>query len=240
MCVTLLVQEGFAGYGIYWALLELLRDAPRYRYTADEKILAYVLHAPDLDQVKRVLRNFGLFDFDEDGLFFSPWLMESLGAYDEQKKKLQEAGRKGAARRWAHTREDNGQAMATPSGDDGQAMAYNITQRNLTELNETQPTLANGEEWRSILSVDSPKVTPEYMEMLVSTQKAGHACGYVAQVCLYYGMTEAVCEAICERSDNASVTHPLYRKFCALVGRIEQEKWVPKHPANFFLSKLLE
>lgn len=240
MCVSLLVQEGFAGYGIYWALIELLRDAPRYRYSADEKILAYVLHAQDVDQVGRVLRNFGLFDFDTDGLFFSPWLEESLGAYDEQKKKLQEAGRKGAARRWAHTRENDGQAIATPSGDDGQAIAYNNTQYNLTEQNETQPTLANGEEWRSILSKESPKVSPEYMAMLVSTQQAGHACGYVAQVCLYYGMSEAVCEAICERSDNANVSHPLYRKFCAIVARIEQEKWVPKHPSNFFLSKLFE
>ena len=53
-------------------------------------------------------------------------------------------------------------------------------------------------------------------------------------------MTEAVCDFICNASNNAELTNPTYKKFCALVARIQGQKWKPEHPANFFLSKLFE
>lgn len=238
MCVTLLVNEGFAGYGIYWAIIELLRDAPNYKYTADEKLLAYVLHAPDAEQVKRVIKNFGLFDFDNDGLMFSPWLLESLGSYDEQKKKLQEAGRKGAARRWARAQRDNGQAIATPLMDNGQAIAYNPTLFNISEQDKTNPTANGGEEWREVCLLQGLKVDTELVEAIAKTSPEGHAPGYIAQVCCQYGIGQNVLDFLVERTENASTTNPLYIKFCALVKRIETEKWAPKHPANFICSKL--
>lgn len=240
MCVSLLVEEGFAGYGIYWALLELLRDAPDYKYTSDERLLSYALHHPDADQVRRVIRNYGLFDFDDNGLFFSPWLLDQLNSYDDKKAKLQEAGRKGAARRWAASHSNNGQAIATPSGDDGQAIAYNNTQYNVIEKDLTKPSNGNVEGWRDILSVSSPAISEDYVTVLASTQPSGHAPAYVAQVCRAYGMTEAVCNFICEHTNNAETSNSLYVRFCAIVKRIETEKWAPKHPANFFLSKLFD
>lgn len=240
MCVTLLVEEGYTGYGLYWALLELLRDAPTYKYTSNEKLLSYALHHNDVEQVRRVVRNYGLFDFDDDGLMFSPWLLEQLNSYDDKKAKLQEAGRKGAARRWAASHSTDGQAMATPSGDDGQAMAYNSTQCNVTKKDITPSSLGAAEDWRSVLSVSSPAVTDDYVTVLASTQASGHAPAYVAQVCRRFGVSQAVCDFICERTNNAETGHPLYVKFVALVKRIEAEKWAPNHPANFFLSKIFD
>lgn len=238
MNVPLLMQEGFAGYGLYLAMLEVLRDAPGYKFSSDPKVWTYVLHAQDVDQVQRVLNNYGLFDQDGDGLIFSPWLTDNLVSYEDKKIRLQEAGRKGAARRWAAAHKEDGQAIATPSLEDGQAIAYNITKYNPIEHNESQPNQGGGQDWREVLSKESRKVDAEYLESLSSTQQEGHAPGYVAQVCLHFGMTEAVCDFICERSNNAEVGHPIYNKFCALVRRINQEKWTPNHPANFFLSKL--
>lgn len=238
MVVPLLMQEGFAGYGIYLAMLEVLRDAPGYKFSGDPKVWAYVLHAQDVDQVKRVLDNFGLFDRDDDGLIFSPWLTESLVSYEDKKTRLQEAGRRGAAKRWAAAHREDGQAMASPSLEDGQAIAPNITPFNMTKENTTPSNPEGGQDWREVLTKDSRKVDAEYMEVLSTHQHEGHAPGYVAQVCLHFGMTEAVCDFICERSNNAEVGHPIYNKFCALVRRINQEKWTPNHPANFFLSKL--
>ena len=238
MIVPLLMQEGFSGYGLFMAMLEVLRDANDYKFSPDPKVWAYLLHAQDTEQVARVLNNYGLFEQDNNGLLFCPWLVESLSNYEDKKTKLQEAGRKGAAKRWAAAHKEDGQAIDSPSLEDGQAIASNITLFNMTKENATPSNQEGGEDWRGVLSKESRKVDAEYMEALSTSQPEGHAPGYVAQVCLHFGMTEAVCDFICERSNNAEVGHPIYNKFCALVRRINQEKWTPNHPANFFLSKL--
>ena len=232
------MQEGFAGYGLFLAILEVLRDANDYKFSSDPKVWAYLLHAQDTGQVARVLNNFGLFDKDDSGLLFCPWLNENLSSYENKKTKLQEAGRRGAAKRWAAAHMEDGQAIASPSVEDGQAIAPNITQYDITKENATQPNQEGGEDWRGILSVQSRKVDADYLEALSSTQQDGHAPAYVAQVCMHFGMTEAVCDFICERTNNAEVSHPTYRKFCAIVNRLNGEKWKPNLPANFFLAKL--
>lgn len=227
--LRMLMREGVAGYGVYWMLLEMLRDAKDFRMFFFPESFAYALHCDDVNLVARVCKDYSLFKFDDEGFMSSEWLEEAMGEYSNKKAKLQEAGRKGAAKRWAAAHGSDGQAMATPSEEDGQAMAHNITQCNVMQDNMTLPNLT-----------DSPKVGVEYLELLCSTQPEGHAPGYVAQVCMQYGMTEASCNFICERSDNANVGHPIFVKFKTIVGRIQREKWTPKHPDSFFLKKLFE
>lgn len=239
-CVALLIGEGFAGYGLYWSILEVLRDAPNYRYSSDPKVWAYVLHAQDTDLVQRVLQQYGLFETDGEGLLFSPWLLEQLDNYDEQKRRRSEAGRKGAARRWGSGTGEDGKAIAMPSSEDGKAIAYNPTQYNVMSENITPSGGGDGRDWREICLSQGAAVSPELLDSLCKTQPEGHAPGYVAQVCIRYGMGEKVLEYLCELTNNAELTNSTYRKFCVLVRRIEGEKWKPERPANFFLSKLLE
>lgn len=227
--LTLRIEEGAAGYGVYWMILELLRDAPGFRFSRNPKAIAFAINEHDVSLVERVVNNYGLFDFDDDGLLWSPWLLDAMEAYNDKKVKLQEAGRRGAAKRWAAAHGTDGQAIATPSLEDGQAIAYNVTQHNVTQRDITLPDTSG-----------SRKVGVEYLELLCSTQAAGHAPGYVAQVCMQYGMTEAACDFICEHSNNAETTNPTFVKFKTLVGRIQREKWTPKHPDGFFLKKLFE
>lgn len=236
--VSLLIEEGYAGYGIYLSVLEILRDAPHFKYSAEAKVLAYVLHAPDVSQVERVLRNFGLFDFDGDGLLFSPWLSEQLEAYSDKKQKLQEAGRRGAARRWSKV--EDGQAIATPSVEDGQAIAilHNNTQPNLMQPNMTTPSESGREEWREICLSPGKKVTDELISAICSSEAPGHSAGYIAQVCRDYGIGENVLEYLMKITDNGNVTNSRYLAFCALVKRIQSEKYHPNLPANFFCSKI--
>ena len=238
--VTLVMNEGYAGYGIYWAVIELLRDATNYRYNPDPKVISYVLHAQDAVQVGRVLKNFGLFDTDEDGLLFSPWLLEQMGAYDTRKAKLSAAGKKGAAKRFGGTGKEDGQALATPSMEDGQAKAYNIMLPNVTQQDITQPNVNEGKEWLNVLSSPGKKTPLDLVETLCSLETPGHSAGYVAQTCYHYGVGENVFNFICERSNNADLTHPLYIKFRELVKRIEHEKFKPNQPNAFFLKKLFE
>ena len=225
--VALRIEEGAAGYGIYWMLLELLRDAPNYKFSANPRALSFALNEPDSATVERVVRNYGLFDFDDSGLMFSPWLCEAMGEYDDRKAKLREAGKRGAAHRWGVKGSGDSEAIATLSNGDSEAIAHNATLPNMTLCDITFPDLSS-----------SPRVTKELVDALTMTQQEGHAPGYVAQVCLQYGMSEGALNFICEHSNNAEVANPTYRKFCAIVKRIQGEKWTPKHPDGFFLKKV--
>lgn len=236
--LRLRIDEGAAGYGIYWMILELLRDAPDYKLTTDARALAFAINETDVDRVQRIVNNLALFDRDNDDNLYSPWLNEQLSAYDDKKRKLQEAGRRGAARRYAEKEKNNGVAIATPSGDDGVAIAthYNITQHNVTE--ETTPSESPEDDWRVVCQSQGLKVDDDLVSAIAQTQPEGHAPGYVAQVCRQWGMGQNVLDYLLRITDNANLAHPRYKALVALVAKITREKYSPKYPANFFCSKL--
>lgn len=236
--LSLRVEEGAAGYGVYWMLLELLRDQEGFKYSSNYKALAFALNEQDVALVERVVKNYGLFDFDDDGLFFSPWLNKALASYSEKKTKLVEAGKRGAAKRWASTHTEDGQAIATPSSEDGQAIAYNSTQYNTKEYNKTYQGESDGEEWKSICQTQGLKVDDELLSTIAATQPEGHAPGYVAQICHRYGIGKNVLDYLLKITDNARLTNPRYIALVGLIRRISEEKYTPKYPANFICSKI--
>lgn len=223
------MREGVSGYGIYWMLLEMLRDSKDYKMFYFPESFAYALHVNDVAQVERVCKEYDLFTFDESDYMSSAWLLEAMGEYDDRKAKLREAGKRGAARRWASSSVTDGEAIATPSANDGEAMAYNVTLPNVIERNITLPTEQAGK-----------GVGEELVNILAETSPEGHAPAYIAQVCLFYGMKEETLNALCEATNNADITNSTYKQFCKLVKRIQGEKWVPKHPDAFFLAKLVK
>lgn len=238
--LTLRIEEGSAGYGIYVMVLQLLRDMPGYSMGDNPKRIAFALNEPDSAMVDRVIHNYGLFDIDNNGQLSSPWLSEQLSAYDTKKKKLQEAGRRGAARRYG-SNEDR-EAIATLSNGDREAMAipYNITQPNIMKENETTPSESCGEDWKSICIQQGLKVDEDYVMAIANTQPEGHAPGYIAQVCCSYGIGQNVLDYLLRVTDNANKSDRRYKVFCSLVQRIQREKYTPTYPANFFCSKLAE
>lgn len=239
MVTSLLIEEGHPGYGVYWMVLELLRDCPDYRIGNNVKSIAWSIHCNDVELVGRVLQNYSLFDIDDNGLLFSPWLCQQMEAYDERKKKLQEAGRRGAAKRFAAAEKEDGQVIASPSVEDGQVIAYNVTKRNITQHDITQPTQAVAEDWREICRNQGTSIDPIELEEVAKSQVPGHARGYIMQVCLQYGMGKNVFSALCGITNDADVSHPTYKKFVTIVKRIQAEKYRPEYPANFFFSKIL-
>ena len=238
--LRLLAKEGAAGYGIYWMVLEMLRDSPGYEMQYDADLLAYTLHVNDVQLIKNVCELYNVFTITKDGRLTSPWLLEAMGEYDERKKKLQEAGRRGAAHRWKTSDPGSSEAIASPSLEDGEAIAFNQTKLNVIQQNLISPSGDIGKDWKKVLEVDSPAVGADYLEEACAKRIDGRAPAYVAQVCMQYSMSEAVCEFIVEATNGADLTNGIYQRFCTLVRRIQKENWVPKHPANFFLSKIFE
>lgn len=238
MITSLLIEEGHAAYGIYWMVLELLRDCPEYRIGNNPKSIAWSIHCTDIDLVSRVLHNYGLFDVDGDGLLYSPWLLEQMASYDNKKRRLQEAGRRGAAKRFA--KGGDREAIATLPGEDREAIAiqYNVTQRNVTLHDVTQPSGLDGLDVDSVIKNQGPEVSVELLEAMTTTKTDGHAPGYLAQLCMHYHMGENVLVAMLELTNNADLTNPRYKALCAKLRDMEAKKWRPNMPANFFLKFL--
>lgn len=99
--LSMRIQEGAAGYGIYMMLLELLRDAEGRSMVFNPAHLAFAINEPAVDLVERICKNYGLFTIEKDGVMRSPWLDAQMAEYDAKKQAAIEAGRRGAAKRYA-------------------------------------------------------------------------------------------------------------------------------------------
>ena len=100
---------GLEGYGIFWAIIEILRETEGYileQITISD--ISFELKV-DPDKVKSVINDFGLFK-KKGTKFYSARLSYSMQLYNDKKSVLSDAGRKGNAIRWR-------------SGGDGQVIA---------------------------------------------------------------------------------------------------------------------
>lgn len=67
--IKLRLAHGAAGYGVYFMLLERLRESPDYQAEIDYDVLAYDLReSPEL--IRSVIEDFGLFIIADDGKTF--------------------------------------------------------------------------------------------------------------------------------------------------------------------------
>jgi hypothetical protein len=92
-------ELGIEGYGIYFMLLETLRDQHDFMYPlADCDLLAEEFGTSDA-KIKTVICNYELFDFEEDGKFFSPKMLVYLEPYFKMREQRIQAGKASAAKR---------------------------------------------------------------------------------------------------------------------------------------------
>jgi len=92
-------QLGLEGYGLYWCLIEMLRDAPENKLPIDAiDDIAFSLNISK-EKIETVINNYGLFTVDQCN-FFSQRLIRSMEQYKEIKLKLSEGGKKGMIARY--------------------------------------------------------------------------------------------------------------------------------------------
>lgn len=98
-CVKLRQELGMEGYGIFWAIIEILRESDGYRLKiSDLETISFDLKCK-LDTIKSVVNNYGLFKIS-GGMFSSKRLTQSMFEYNKRKQKLSESGSRGNAIRW--------------------------------------------------------------------------------------------------------------------------------------------
>ena len=96
--VMMIEQMGLEGFGIYWVLIEILRDQPTYKYPLSLIPAMARRYNTTAEKMKIVVSGYGLFEIDED-VFFSISLMNRMGKMDAMRQQRIEAGKKSAEKR---------------------------------------------------------------------------------------------------------------------------------------------
>lgn len=257
--LSMRIQEGSAGYGVYVMLLELLRDAENRRLVFNPRHLAFAMNESDVDLVQRVVQDYALFDVGEDGRFSSPWLEQQMNEYDAKKAAAVAAGKRGAARRYGKSyqieaEEDRvpiGSPMATEKAPDS-----NLTQHNKTnEINSTKSKLL-GMTWRDwdgkrlfelarkkepVIDEMSRKVVEDRQRELEAKRGQDvHNLGAVLDVCDYFKVGVGMFAFLAQYTNYGRIGSPELVRLLELRKECQRTQFVPKYPAEYILVKMLE
>lgn len=114
--VRLRMKQGAAGYGVYFMILERLREEADYMSIKDYNMIAFDLRV-DAAIVKSVVEDFGLFTFTENGkCFYSESFTRRMDIKDALHRQRSESGKKGNEKRWGKEqgRQDKPQPKSAP------------------------------------------------------------------------------------------------------------------------------
>lgn len=95
-------ELGLEGYGIYFMILETLRDQENFNYPLKDIDLLADEFGTSEQKIRTVISNYDLFRITDDEHFFSPKLLVFLQPYLEGKEKRRIGGIKGNLIRYKH------------------------------------------------------------------------------------------------------------------------------------------
>lgn len=110
--LNLRADHGWEGYGIYWAIIERLRDSSDHKYQNDSIKGLSVSLGIKRHVLEEIVNNYGLFDSDED-CFWSPSLMRRMDIV-EKKRGL---AKKASKARWVKNVSDTNAAKQVSEND---------------------------------------------------------------------------------------------------------------------------
>lgn len=142
------MKLGAEGYGIFFMLIERLREEEGYKSTIDYDILAFDLRV-EPEKVKQVVENYDLFKFTEDGkYFYSNSFNERMEMMDVRAQQRKSKAKKAAEARWNKQTANTSNAKTMPEQCPSNAQALlkhankiklNKTKLNKIKLNKTKP-----------------------------------------------------------------------------------------------------
>ncbi|WP_077622034.1 DUF4373 domain-containing protein [Sediminibacillus massiliensis] len=125
--LMLRAEHGWEGYGIYWALVEMMfesSDSALHHQKVKGIAVSYNIDITLLESVINTCITEDLFVSDGEK-FWSDSLKRRKNKYQELKEKKAEAGRKGMAKRWGNQQNNN-----TVISDDNNTNNTDITKNN--------------------------------------------------------------------------------------------------------------
>jgi hypothetical protein len=117
--MVMIEQLGLEGYGIYWVLIEKLRGRKDYKmpFSIIPSLARRYMTTPE--KVKTVIMQYGLFQYDDEGFFYSESLIRRMNALDELKQRRAIAGKKAIEARWSKEKDTKRMANEYESYSNG-------------------------------------------------------------------------------------------------------------------------
>lgn len=100
--IKLRMRHGFEGYGIFWAIVEIMRDSSSFEIKLDDfEAIAYSLHI-DLKLIREIIESCVELElFGSDGVhLWSHSLNRRMEEFEERRVKFVNAGKAGNDKRW--------------------------------------------------------------------------------------------------------------------------------------------
>jgi hypothetical protein len=144
-CVLLIEQLGLEGYGIFWVLVETLRDQPGYRYPLALLPSIARRYNSTTQKVEAVVKGYGLFQFTDDDFFFSQSLIDRMMILEKKR----ESQRQKALKRWGND------ASALPQQCHGNADAMPVKESKVKKSKEKKKDILHSTE---TVSCSSPPI----------------------------------------------------------------------------------
>lgn len=155
------------GYAIYFMILERLREEPDYTSVRDYAMLAFDFRV-SAESVRRVVEDFNLFAFTEDGeRFYSVSFLDRMKAKDAKSEKLRQA----AQARWAKNANADTEpckcnANATPQQKEEKKESTQRKIKKKEEQNKTKESLSLSPSYEVDAKVEIQELLKEQRERI--------------------------------------------------------------------------
>ncbi len=168
--IRLRMKHGAEGYGVYFMILERLRDEDGYSSPTDYDMIAFDLHV-DTELVRTVVEDFGLFRKSEDGTrFYSSGFLHRMEVKDAERGQRSEAARKAIQARWHRNAEPDTDPIRNGYGSDTERTRTEYgtdTERIRNEYGSDTEPICNGygsdtERIRNEYGSDTERIRTEY------------------------------------------------------------------------------
>ena len=107
-CVMLIEELQLEGYGIYWILIETLREQPNFKYPMKLIPALARRYFTTKEKMTAVIKGYDLFKIEEDEFFYSESLLRRMEIVNEKREKARLAGKmSGEVRRLKALTSDN-------------------------------------------------------------------------------------------------------------------------------------
>ena len=126
--LQLRMNLGWEGYGLFWGLIELLRNQPDYRMQKHYMSIAFALQT-DQKKIESLVNDFDLFARDQE-FFWSESLLKRMELKEEKSEKMRNAANK----RW--NKDSDAKAMHKHSKSNAEAMQLKESKVNQIKVNQ--------------------------------------------------------------------------------------------------------
>lgn len=243
------MAEGSAGFGLYVLLLEQLRNSASLSIAVDLNVLAWSLHEPDIERLRRVIQDYGLFELSSAGEMSSPWLTSVMEEHEQRRAKLSAAGKKSAAMRQQGLSQAATTLTAAPQPP-SKEVAKNSQQINKEKeinkkINTTPSTYGEGEEV-DIFSEDfisrigkegGELFDPDKHAQGVTNDKE-HNYNVLIAAAVTYRLTVNQFTVLMFAVDGCTIGAPRFVAFIAALRHCKDTNFKPNYPFEYFMSQL--